>query len=67
MKRRILKTYKLETPLLDTVPDKGNFHNPLGNGSRGTKVLDIAHREYNDYLYTVKTENNCIFSILIII
>lgn len=42
--------------------DKGNFHNPLGNGSRGTKVLDIAHREYNDYLYTVKTENNCISS-----
>lgn len=42
--------------------DKGNFHNPLGKGSRGTKVLDIAHREYNDYLYTVKTENNCISS-----
>ena len=42
--------------------DKGDFHNPFGKGSRGTKVLDIAHREYNDYLYTVKTENNCISS-----
>lgn len=42
--------------------DDGIFHNPLEKKSQGAKVLDIAHREYNDYLYTVKTENNHISS-----
>lgn len=42
--------------------DDGIFHNPLEKKSQGAKVLDIAHREYNDYLYTVKTENNNISS-----